>query len=417
MRFYFHPAYTLVELLIALALSLLLLLGVAELFQRVGGTMNETRSAMSASAHLTEAALLLRYDLKRIPDTLAKKPHRIANGLTPGDSDGYLEIIEGPDTIATHPYVDESGNRDLTVGDVDDIIAFALTAEPDAPFRGLIRETEKDEHGNVVQDPDGNDVTFLRIEERNTAEVIWFVRGNTLYRRVRLLEDDPSKRNNNMLEDLARREHRAIHNTAHVSVPPTPPISVVNDFPYPLYDSGYMDWYYLRIPIVEEFLSKEWLEDEDAEQWKTRDAGLPAPNDTADLWEHPHFFPTGLDRKSGAIDDFVTNPRNPRAGEDVVLTNVLSFDVKVWDPADKEFVDLGTGTTWGAGNQKQLALCVTTPHGQLHVWDSWTQEYASKTNPDPPYVESLEAIQITIRCFEPASRAIRQVTVVHRFKE
>ena len=72
------PAYTLVELLIALALSLLLLLGIAELFQRVGGSMSETRSAIGTSTHLNEAALLLRQDLALIPKELATKPQRIA---------------------------------------------------------------------------------------------------------------------------------------------------------------------------------------------------------------------------------------------------------------------------------------------------------------------------------------------------
>jgi len=174
MRSFPSAAYTLVELLVALALSLLLLLAVTELLGRVGGTMNDTRSAMSASANLHEAAILLRQDLAQIPRELATKPQDIAAGVSASDQDGYLEITEGPDTPSSHPYVDELGNVDPTVGDVDDIIGFTVLSSR----RGLL---PADESFRGVMYKDGE----LRIEEREAAEIIWFVRGNTLYRRTK----------------------------------------------------------------------------------------------------------------------------------------------------------------------------------------------------------------------------------------
>ena len=404
MRSFSPAAYTLVELLVALALSLLLLLGVIELLSRVGGTMNDTRAAMSASANLHETALLLRQDLAQIDPALATKPTRIINPEEDvSDSDGYLEIIEGPDTVfpnsfnplldplpnpLPHPYVDDKGKPDVTVGDVDDIIAFTALSSRflglSTDFRGLIRNEE--ENGE------------LRIEEREAAEIVWFVRGNTLYRRVRLINDATDS-----VSGRACRENRLLHWFAESNSTDT----TTTQFPFPLYvpDSG---WRYLRVPTLEETINVHWIG-----HWKTMDCVPKAPTvDNPDLWEQPYFFPNLQDRKSGSLKEFVQDPRHVRAGEDVVLTNVLSFDVKVWCPKTKNFVDLGTpDTTWDETENKQH-------DGLPRTWDSWTQKYKKQdeTIELPPFAASLEAIQITIRCFDPASRAVKQVTVVHRFR-
>jgi len=408
MRSFFPAAYTLVELLVALALSLLLLLAVTELFSRVGGTMNDTRAAMSTSASLHEIAILLRQDLARIPDSLATKPARIVdpNVDTVSDSDGYLEIIEGPDTIVAHPYVDADGNVDATVGDVDDIIAFVALADH-AAFRGLFQADFR----GVIVDADGE----VRIEETKAAEIVWFVRGNTLYRRVRLVNEvDVGER--------ALRQKRLLHAFA-----PSAAASDTNVFPYPLYDPDNLGWRYLRLPTLEETLHQKWIDE--VFQWKSIDVPETPTVDSPDLWEQPYFFPDLQDRKSGALLEFVNDDpyRNPRAGEDAVLTNVLSFDVKVWCPEVKEFVDLGTsGTTWEDDNNTEWIHenNASDRRRLLRTWDSWTREYGD-SDPEfgnagvvvPPYTAPLEAIQITIRCFDPASRIIKQVTVVHRFKD
>ena len=455
-----HPAYTLVELLTALALSLLLLLGIAELFQRVGGTMNETRSIMSASAHINEAAMLLRQDLGGIHDSLAVKPNRIMNDHPEDDSHGYLEIIEGPYHAfdpdhrhpgLCHPYIDSDENGtplDKTVGDVDDIIAFTATNR-NVPFRGLIR-------GEIV--------------ERESAEIVWFVRGNTLYRRIRLIDDVTIEANRNQVfyepaqdnfpskkdldthyptpaeegqfaiveadetsdggpqrydavrkgeglvwttlltfEDLARRARRFGHdgignNDAGLST---------NTFPYPIYNGNDAGWQYLRMPTVEE---SDYWSGKGFPYWKTASTVPKTPTvNNPDLWNEPYFFSADLlERKSGSLNEClnecIENPRNPRTGEDVVLTNVLSFDVKVWDPRSENFVDIGIGTpgsTMWAGLGRY-------PDELPRTWDSWTQKYKDMGQPSYWSTE-LKGIQITIRCFEPASQIIKQVTVVRRF--
>ncbi|MCL2005176.1 MAG: hypothetical protein FWG73_03330 [Planctomycetaceae bacterium] len=451
MRPFSLPAYTLVELLVALALSLLLLLGVAELFRHVGGTMSETRAIMHTSARLNETALLLRQDLERIPTSLAKKPEDIirakAEGREISDRYGYLTIIEGPDACqsnTTQPprYVnwdilDEDGNPtlDRTVGDVDDIVAFTAIALPDMPFRGVIGG---------------------RIAERNAAEIIWFVRGNTLYRRMRLIDDERANKNfNNVgdftsraflppankgdyaivlndesidggrqrydavedgdgwrwidlltLEDLARRARRFGNDGLGTGN------THQNNYPHSLYAGANAGWYYLRMPTFEE---TDFWSANNIRYWKTRNV-LPEPTEpNPDLWNQPLFFPNLLDSQSGSLNTAIESPRNLRAGEDVVLTNVLSFDVKVWCPEANLFVDLGTeGSSWEPNSRAaELHGYVNKEERWGHVWDSWTQQY--QDNPDPPYAQRVEAVQIVIRNFDPASRIIRQVTVVHRF--
>ncbi|MDR2754892.1 MAG: prepilin-type N-terminal cleavage/methylation domain-containing protein, partial [Planctomycetaceae bacterium] len=59
----FCAGYTLIELLIAVSLSLLLLLGVTEMFRHVGATMSDTQKSLNMSANLNATAMLLRDDL------------------------------------------------------------------------------------------------------------------------------------------------------------------------------------------------------------------------------------------------------------------------------------------------------------------------------------------------------------------
>ncbi|MDR1289755.1 MAG: prepilin-type N-terminal cleavage/methylation domain-containing protein, partial [Planctomycetaceae bacterium] len=59
-------AFTLVELMVAMTLSLLLLLAVAKMFQGVGDTVNDTQSTLNMAANMNSTAMLLREDLDAI---------------------------------------------------------------------------------------------------------------------------------------------------------------------------------------------------------------------------------------------------------------------------------------------------------------------------------------------------------------
>jgi hypothetical protein len=156
-----------------------------------------------------------------------------------------------------------------------------------------------------------------------------------------------------------------------------------------------------------------------------------------------------------------------RVGEDVILSNVVSFDVRVFDPrATIEQVNgvavipgdpgwTGSGTTTGAlGAYVDLGLgdgifsgTPTTKSGlSTNTYDTWSTHYefngidedgagvvdqgtdgidnggivgiiddAAEQETAPPYPYPLRGLEVRIRVYEPSSRQVRQVTVRHTF--
>ncbi len=156
-----------------------------------------------------------------------------------------------------------------------------------------------------------------------------------------------------------------------------------------------------------------------------------------------------------------------RVSDDVILTNVIGFDVKAWDPTVQAYVDLGYNNTgFPAPNATGFGhLGAGTPKSQLYanahstwaggpqtecVYDTFSTSYEQTRPPGggspgqvangfdndgdgvvgdinytdptkgdnqtaPPYPAPLRGIQVKIRVFEPDSRSIREVTVVQDF--
>ncbi|MDR3232294.1 MAG: prepilin-type N-terminal cleavage/methylation domain-containing protein [Planctomycetaceae bacterium] len=363
-----RSAYTLIELMMATAISLVLLLGVIEMFRSVAGMMHDTRSTLNMSANLEHTAAILRQDLALIPKSLAEKPSKITNGEDVSDMDGYLEIIDG--NPVPNPY-----KEDETVGDVDDIIAFTTKPNVEFPFRGL-------RQGQVI--------------ERSQAEIIWFMRGTTLFRRIRLI-DDQHVADSGIFSpaELAVRNNRYGH---YGSSPHTVYNPHIEDKPneQTAVDANY----WLRLPTLEETLHDNWHADA---TWTA--TYTPLPTVPVDLWE-TRFPGQGLDGKSGSLAAFVQEPRHPRTGEDVILTNVIAFDIKVWDADKKQYTDFHN-------------IPADEPVKSLvNVFDSWSKNHKNAADQVilPPYTGALTGIQITIRCFDPQSRHVKQVTVVHSFE-
>jgi hypothetical protein len=193
------------------------------------------------------------------------------------------------------------------------------------------------------------------MSESMSAEIIWFVRGTTLYRRVLLIDEhnnctttnyasnDVSFRDNggtpipnNQMLNLVRRENRFAHSGG--------------TFPFPLYNNNNEAWYYLRMPTLEETVHSTWHVGQQLpvlgalSNLKMNGDSIPTTPSTTpywDFWENPNGLngqisslptqPWQQDSRTGSINLLVETPRNPRAGEDIVLKNVISFDVKVWN--------------------------------------------------------------------------------------
>jgi type II secretory pathway pseudopilin PulG len=548
--------FTIVEMMVAVALTLLLMTLVVSVMSQVMESVSTSRATIEMNDRLRHARERLQQDLAGVT-LVPNPPHRPENG------EGYFEYIEGPmgpaapvniapladgiyaldtDEVATlkqppdnAPPTDFTGATnnggfapDRTVGDLDDVLMFTSRAQSE-PFVGRYSGT-------------------TMVESRE-AEIAYFVRGTTLYRRVLLIrpdlslsavttnyyaQNDVSARQEggatpqnvtattaaaylvpNTLGDLTKRENRFGHQ------------------PY-AWPHDARVWGALGLATLQECSAPTWPFPYNngaggapsGSLWGSDIAGrrylLPSPftsltnnrlpltlNGTFDAWRNPHPYDE-VNRVTGILTAY---QNGPRVAEDVILPNVLSFDVKVWDPGAPlvmdtngavhqpgdpaylrvinsgptvvgfgAFVDLnylksydtvnaiGNPPADGFVQSGELPFAVpsgtppiqfgsfgdtrsgvagagatATPPYLPAVYDTWSTHYESDgidqngdNNVDsvsngidddnqngvddpgemeapPPYPYPLRAVQIKIRVFEPDSRQIREVTVVHEF--
>lgn len=519
--------FTLIEVLVAVTLTMIMMAAVVQIFAIVGQSINNSRSTLEMSERLRATANRLRLDLEGATADMTP-PAR------PEDGRGYFEYVEGPvgidPTVSAGKNTDEANAEDFTVGDIDDILQFTTRSDAE-PFlgRALVIDTAGTPAKTVIKS--------------QAAEVAWFLRGTTLYRRVLLVSPSfdadlrtPEKEaevvnkryvflqhpdfrhkngeqigfyNNydlsvhwdvnqgkivcNTLSDLTRRECRFAH----------PPLSLdgtTSGFPHALHLTAYGQWYYLGLPILQECSHSAWPFPINGRIPYRSNPGIePAVyNLTAtslpfDAWVNTYPFEE-IDKDTGAIklnispSDYPPNPPpawpgsvaayipplylGPRVAEDVILTNVLSFDVKAWDPEAPvvlsgnnallpgdvgylttlphaslgAYVDLGYATTVaGLSHFSGMPTTGTAIDTALRIYDTWSTHYEHDgvdqdglgvidqgtdgfdNNADgvvddpgereapPPYDKPLRGIQVKIRTFDPDSRQVREVTIRHDF--
>ena len=426
---------TLVEMLVATVLSLILMGAVVQMFGKVAESITDSRSMLESADRLRVAEARLQLDLQGI--TAAMNP--------PLDAEknlGYFEYIEGPITQATAPSYARNSEAagtpaDTTVGDFDDVLMFT-TRSQSRPFVGKCG-------ANAVQS--------------DVAEVSWFLRGNTLHRRVLLVAPSVNLSGvgeagfyanydlsahatwnaagtfagyvPNTLGDLTRRECRYAHK---------PWKNSGSNWPYDA-----RAWGQLGLPTIREcsILSA---------------TSLPFPGSlptkaTMDFWTN--------DTTNRFADNYLTNSptTETRIADDVILTNVIGFDVKAFDTGVMAYVDLGydpsKATPFCGLGQSLSGLQATSTTAR--VYDTYSSHYEATgcytsdsragqssdgmdgTNgvvtggidnvggvggivdddaekfTRPPYPIPLRGIQVKIRTFEPDSKQVREVTVVQDF--
>ncbi len=424
---------SLVEMLAAMAVTLILILALAQVFSIIGDNVADGRAIVEMSGSIRDTANRLQEDLDAI--TVPARPWP-----EPGSGLGYLECLEGDgfDLAPNFPQWDATNRLQAAsiVGDCDDMLAFTVRSTGQ-PFVGRL-------NGNTIRSNVAEIVWWLEPNDANKNGT-WDWRPNeglretfSLHRRLLLvlpdrtnlpigqtkrqfyLNNDLSVRQENgglqanSLADLTRRQNRA----GHVPEPGVGPKSTA--FPYPIIPS--------------------------------------------------------LGPRSLAINANSLMPRQGGAflGEDVILTNVIGFDIKVFDPTvpiaavanDLEavlpgdpsfnptlrvdgyggFVDLGFGR-YQAGVNSTFS---GRPHPKSkltlaqYVYDTWSLDYEfdgfdqdggridqgtngldddgtngvddlNERETSPPYPSPLRGIQIVIRTLDPDSRQVRQITVTSDF--
>jgi prepilin-type N-terminal cleavage/methylation domain-containing protein len=475
--------YTLVEILVALTLTLILMTTVVTVFGRVGTGMRNARRALEQNDRLRTAAQQLRSDLNGITARLDGRAGR------PEEALGYFELIEGSylfnlnTTSGGTPYygVNDKKAADYTVGELGDILMFTS------------RNAARPFVGRFGMDANGNPQTI----QSDVAEVSWYLRGNRLHRRVLLVvpgvaptsftgySQNKSKFYNdydlsahisngqivpNSLADLVKRQNRFAHD-------PT-------TFPYDV-----RQWGPYGLPTLAECTSQRWMAGSSNGMMPQAPAQSTWPSfKQTDYWDVSATSPFALTASSSAnlSDQALTNLKNDgtRVADDVVLTNVIGFDVKVWEPAANggagDYLDLGYGTgnqgvtktlMPGRTNTFQTPANPQTPRfdnwgvfesglsrsgnnnnpTSKAVYDSGCFSYANELGNSQatngladgssgvvddmseyivnspgnqlngkapgvsPYPVPLRGIQVKIRCFEPDSKQVREVTIEHDF--
>ena len=150
MRFPARIAFTLIEVMIALVLSLLVLAAVAQAFKQIGDKINQSQSEVELSVALRDLSNRLVDDLQNIATTpVIDTDSGTAAAPFMAKSSGYLVYHEGPMTNETTAHVNlgllgeqnaaQTDYFELSrYGDLDDYLAFTATSSSRAPFSGYI---------------------------------------------------------------------------------------------------------------------------------------------------------------------------------------------------------------------------------------------------------------------------------------
>jgi len=395
---------TLVEMLVATAMTLIIMGVVAQLFGFLALTLSRSRDTIAMSADARSVANLLRRDLSGL--TVKTVPPALADG----DS-GYLEIIEGSAT-------DQSAGFSQLTGDCDDVLMLT-TRSLDQLFVGQFGSS-----GSI---------------ESPVAEVAWYCRQSPAAYQTQAA--------GSTLYTLYRRQLLVMDYVGQTPFESSGDNSFSGSLPNSNYDlSLRADGSLLRPNSLSDLTRREW-------RFMHNLAGTTSVA----------LFPYNTTLTNLATYGQLTGNRQ---GEDIILTNVLAFDIRVFDPrvplndtgvtavdpgdpgygsgssasVSGAYVDLGSGAA-----TTTLMGSATSKSKLTGIYDTWSTHYefngidednsgvtdqgtngiddnsngivdeSAEQETAPPYPVALRGVEIRIRVYEPASRQVRQVTVRHTF--
>ncbi len=423
---------TLVEIMIALTMTLIVLGAMMTAFQYASEQMQSGRALMELANRARSAEALLRSDL----DNLTLDPRPYSQTAAPK---GYFEYVEGIVADDSGRAANLSAGRnwiDSYLGDVDDVLGMTVRSTG-RPFRG--RRTMVTAGSPPVVGPP-------MINESSLAEVVWFTTWNDL-------DGDPTTIN----FDESVRIHRRV-----LLIRPDFGVLATN----------------VNLNTVNVFLANN---DISCRVIATNAAATQfniVANNLADLAVRKNRFcriidpfdPTVANNFPNEIDrNWLFLRRNP-SNDDVLLTDVAAFDLKIYspdanvstvsnivvEPGDPgynpatsttlgSFVDLGHssisgGTGWFSG------LCYGNNYSFTgNVYDTWTPFYESdgidqdgdgltdegtdgidndgvngvddtgERETLPPYPYPVRGLEASIRLVEKGTKQVHQTTVVHSF--
>ena len=303
---------TLIEIMIALTMTLIVLGAMAQAFKFASGEIAKGRATLEMSNLLRNAEQLLRTDLAGL--TVEVRPH------TESVPDGYFEYVEGPGIDSS-----AAGTLDGYLGDVDDVLAFT-SRNLEGKFRGRVNY------------PTGGGAFRRDIVQSAYAEIIWYTDETDVNNDGIVLNADGNINYNDTIS-LYRRVLLIRPNLNDGTFLPLSTGEFDADAPggdlldNPAYQQALMFF-------VNNDISARWI---DSNGDGNRDQIVA--NSLADLGRRENRFghdstvyPHEIDiegvkqTKAGAANLNGAVLNLDFSGDDIVLTNLAAFDLQVYSP-------------------------------------------------------------------------------------
>jgi len=323
---------TIIEMMVSLASVMMLMMAYVTLFADVGGRIGDARSMIELTNRMRSASNRLRMDLEAHTCDMLPWQRPEAGG-------GYMEIIEG--TLS-----DKNDGYSATprfLGDTDDVIMFTVRSK-EGSFSGIA----------LVGTPGAGGTYDYRPQQitSEVAEVVWFLRPTlqpnmnggtktafsatgsapptfTLYRRVLLV----APRNPDGTPVRITTSDR-VYDSSGTQVPTAQRANFMASFPD---QSFHLDGSDYVANTLGDLTKRECRFAHDSTTFPHRvDPTLLVP--FGHHFNASNQYELNLDSNSGA-SGFV--PTYSRFGQDVILTNVVAFDIQVWDPSAESLVSSG----------------------------------------------------------------------------
>lgn len=494
----FRAGFTLVEMLVSVALVLLMMLMFTEIFQILAGSMTSQRGISENDQRERLLVTVLQADLDdrtfqylqpftanttfTTPPLTTPTPNDPRSPLYhQEDRQGYFYISENDPNDDTDDYLQFTVSRFANPSQNDDTEDFYFGRATD--LSGLTPDggTLLVNHPNQ---PEADDARIIAdgTSQSSAAEVCYFLRGSNLYRRVMLIREPLPLSNTQNTQPIASDSSN------------TPFFVRTGAAPFPLYgeavrtsDSFWRDFdysafidtsgnVYARFHDLDDLnnsdgtvlfplgnprfrfgfnhatgLSREFAPNSDDTSLKLFIGRFTHEETSHDDFNYPHdpmdaSIGGGGNPMDPAGPNLLVNPNDrvidllrggSRRSEDLVLSNVRSFDIKVFDDLAQDFVDIGgtTAVRFATGAKQNTAHGNGNHPVNQNVFDTWHPAAVVGADGDPPFpmltdgsgnpvydlanqlpiptASPLTAIRILIRYEDPASGQVRQMTLIH----
>lgn len=330
-RYNRRRALTLVEVLIALAITLLILLSMTQAFTVASREIGIGRNRLLVAERVRDAADLVRLDLERL--SLNVRPT-----YSSAEGQGYLEIVDRPFRDMT--FLDSPSNL---LGDIDDILMFTAVS-PDRPFKGRF-------DGRIIESTEAEIIYFTRHVDSNGNGVIDYGDQIRLYRRVLLIRPDltsmvsGSLASNNVVYRSVFRFNEFVNtngldpawltHTPYAKFLQFNDVSLCRDFDNPVIAFTPEPPAALPPPMPRyRCNSLGTLSHPKNRTAHLNTSGVVMGNGRLEVAGFPHpvlaYYTPAQRTVNTVLDDLIMF--GTMAGSDVVLENVVGFDLKVFDP-------------------------------------------------------------------------------------